>query len=106
MIFDQNANEIENPDYILFQSWNETIKEWDSAKLYKVTEDIKKFFDKLTSRTIELLDGDTNYIYNTSNGNDWVLQNSDKENDVYKKEFRKEELQTLLDDRKIKLNII
>ena len=106
MIFDQNANEIENPDYILFQSWNETIKEWDSAKLYKVTEDIKKFFDKLTSRTIELLDGDINYIYNTSNGKDWVLQNSDKENDVYKKEFRKEELQTLLDDRKIKLNII
>lgn len=106
MIYDQNANEIENPDYILFQSWNETIKEWDSAKLYKVTEDIKSFFDKLTSRTIEILDGDINYIYNTSNGNDWQLQNSEKETDIYKKVLRKEELQDLLDSKSIKINII
>lgn len=106
MIYDQNANEIENPEYIIFQSWNETIKEWDSAKLYKVTEDIKNFFDKLTSRTIELLDGDINYIYNTSNGNDWQLQNSEKETDIYKKILRKEELQDLLDRKSIKINII
>ena len=106
LIYDKSANEIENPEYIIFQSWNDTIKEWESAKLYKLTDDIKKFFDKLTSRTIEILDGDTNFIYTTSNGNDWELQNLESETDIYKRFFRKEELQQLLDERKIKLNII
>jgi hypothetical protein len=106
MIYDQTANEIENPEYIIFQSWNDTIKKWEDAKLYKITEDIRKFFDKLTSRTIEIVDGDTNYIYNTSNGNDWELQNLDSETDIYKRFFRKEEMQKLLDERKVKLNIV
>lgn len=105
-IYDQNANELENPEYIIFQSWNETIKKWESAKLYKVTEDIKNFFDKLTSRTIEILEGDINYIYTTSNGNDWELQNLDSETDTYKRFFTKEEIQELIDTRKVKLNIV
>jgi hypothetical protein len=105
-IYDLNSNELENPEYILFQTWNETLKKWDEVKLFKVKDDIKKFYDKLTSRTIEIIDGDENYIYTTSNGNDWNLQNSDKENDTYQKTFRKEELQKILDDKKITLNII
>jgi hypothetical protein len=105
-LYDFNSSELENPEYILFQTWNETLKKWDETKLFKVKDDIKKFYDKLTSRTIEIVDGDENYIYSTSNGNDWELQNSDKSNDIYKKTFRKEELQKLLDDNKVTLNII
>ena len=106
LIFDSNSNELENPEYILFQTWNDTISKWEDTKLYKVKDDIKKFFDKLTSKTIEINDGDQNYIYTTTNGNDWELQNREKENDTYKKTFRKEDLQKLLDDNKVKLNII
>jgi len=105
-IYDINSNELENPEYILFQSWNESLKKWSDTKLYKVKDDIKKFFDKLTSRTIEIVDGSDNYIYSTSNGNDWELQNLQKETDTYKRFFRKEELQELLDKGKVKLNII
>jgi hypothetical protein len=105
-LYDFNSSELENPEYILFQTWNETLKKWDETKLFKVKDDIKKFYDKLTSRTIEIVDGEENYIYSTSNGNDWELQNSDKSNDVYKKTFRKEELQKILDDNKVTLNII
>lgn len=105
-IYNINSNELENPIYLLFQIWNETSDNWQDVKLYKVNDDSKKFYDKLTSRTIEIVDGDENYIYETSNGNEWVLQNSDKENDVYKKTFRKEELQELLKDRKVSINII
>jgi|GEM_PF-2820265 len=105
-LYDFNSSELENPEYILFQTWNETLKKWDETKLFKVKDDIKKFYDKLTSRTIEIVDGDQNYIYSTSNGNDWELQNSDKSNDVYKKTFRKEELQEILDNNKVTLNII
>jgi hypothetical protein len=105
-IYGQEQNELENPLYIIFQVWNNSLKKWDDSKLYKVNSDVKKFYDKLSSKTIEIVDGDENYIYTTSNGSDWELQNSDKENDTYKKVFRKEELQSLLDERNIQLNII
>lgn len=105
-IFDINSNELENPAYLLFQTWNESLQKWEDVKLYKVKENVKKFYDKLTSRTIEIIEGDENYIYDTSNGTEWVLQNAEKENDVYKRVFRKEELQDLLADRNVKVNII
>ena len=105
-IYDFNANELENPEYLAFQTWNDTLKKWDETKLFKVKDDVKKFYDKLTSKTIEILDGSENYIYSTSNGNDWELQNIDKENDIYTKILRKEELQKILDESKITLNII
>jgi len=105
-LYNYNSNELENPEFIIFQTWNETLTKWDEAKLYKINDSVKKFYDKLTSRTIEIIDGDQNYIYSTSNGNDWNLQNVDKQNDTYQKSLRKEDLQKLLDDKKVTLNII
>lgn len=105
-IYDVNSNELQNPEYLLFQVWNETLERWDDSKLYKVNDDVKRFYDKLTSRTIEIIDGDENYIYETSNGNEWVLQNTDSENDIYKRTFRREEIQELLNGRSVKVNVI
>ena len=105
-IYNQDANELQNPLYLMLQTYNESLGEWSDAKLYKVNGDAKKFYDKLSSKTIEVIDGDENYIYTTSNGNEWTLKNSDKENDVWKKVFRKEELQKLVDDRKVSITII
>lgn len=105
-LYDVNSNELENPVYLIFQVWNDSLKKWEELKLYKVNDNTKKFYDKLTSRTIEVLDGDQNYIYQTSNGNEWILQNLDKENDIYKKTFRREELQDLLKDKNVSINII
>jgi hypothetical protein len=106
-LYDINSNELENPIYIMMQVYNDTLSSWDNSKIYKIQDDVKKFYDKLTSRTIEIVDGDQNYIYTTSNGNnEWVLQNKDVENDVYKQTFRKEELENLVKDRKIKINVI
>lgn len=104
-IYGSEANELENPMYILFECWNETLKKWDDAKLYKVNDDVKRFYDKLSSKTIEITDGDQNYIYTTSNGNEWELQNN-KESDVYQKVIRKDEFEKLVNDRKAKLKII
>lgn len=105
-IYDVNSNELQNPEYLLFQVWNETLERWDDSKLYKVNDDVKRFYDKLTSRTIEIIDGDENYIYETSNGNEWVLQNTESENDIYKRTFRREEIQELLNNRSVKVNVI
>jgi len=104
-IYDINSNELENASYLIFQSWNDTLNKWEDIKLYKIHGNVQKFYDKLISRTIELIDGE-NYIYSVSNGNEWVLQNSEKENDIYKKVFRKEELEDLLSKQNIKVNIL
>ena len=110
LIYDINSNELQGAEYMLFQTYNETLNKWDLTKLYKMNVSggnvQQRFFDKLTSRTIEITDGDENYIYTTSNGNDWELQNLKKENDIYKRFFRKDDLQKLLDDRKVKLTIV
>ena len=110
LIYDINSNELEGAEFMLFQTYNETLNKWDDTKLYKMNIEgsniQQKFFDKLTSRTIEISDGSENYIYTTSNGNEWELQNIQKENDIFKKYFRKEDLQKLLDDKKVKLTII
>lgn len=110
LIYDINSNELQGSEFMLFQTYNETLNKWDATKLYKMNIEgsniQQRFFDKLTSRTIEITDGDENYIYTTSNGNDWELQNLNKENDIYKRFFRKDELQKLLDDRKVKLTIV
>lgn len=105
-IYDINSNQLENPVYLLLQIWNDSLSQWQGVKLYKVKDDVKKFYDKLTSRTIEIIDGDQNYIYLTSNGNEWVMQNREKINDIYKDTFRKEELENLIRAKKIKINVI
>ena len=105
-IYDINSNDLENASYLIFQSWNDTLNKWEDIKLYKIHQNTQRFYDKLSSRTLELVDGGDKYIYQTSNGNEWVLQNSEKENDAYKKVFRKEELENFLKNNKVKVNIL
>ena len=106
MIYRVEANELENPNYIIFQPWSETLDKWEDCKLYKVNGDIKNFYDKLSSKVIEVEDGGNKYIYQTSKGNEWTLQNVDKSNDIFKKYFRTDEFENLLRDRKASINII
>jgi len=105
-LYDINSNELENPIYIMMQVFNETLNKWEDLKIYKINDDIRRFYDKLTSRTIEIVDGDQNYIYTSDNANEWTLQNKDNLNDIYKEVFRKEEMQDLLKDKNVKVNII
>ncbi len=105
-VYEINSNELENPQYLLFQSWIDSLDKWEDIKLYKVNDDAQKFYDKLASKVIELVDGDENYIYNTSNSNEWVIQNIEKANDTFKKVFRKDELEDFLKDKNIKINIL
>jgi len=106
LLFNFDSNELENPEYILFQNWNETTESWSETRLYKVNEDIKRFYDKLTSKTVEIVDGDNSYIYSSDNaGNEWVLQNIDKQNDTYKKVFRDKDFDDFLTKSKSKIII-
>lgn len=106
LIYDSNSNELENPEYILFQTWNDTLKKWSDCDLFKINDKIEKFYNKLSSKTIEIVDGDQKYIYSTSNGNDWELQNLQAQNDIYTRFFTKKDLQDLIEERKLSINII
>lgn len=106
LIYNIESNELENPNYLLIQSWNDTLNKWENSKLYKVNDDIKKFYDKLSSKTIEVDDDGDKYIYNTSNNNEWVLQNPDKQNDTFKKYLRKDDFESLIKDKKVKIKVI
>jgi hypothetical protein len=106
LIYRIEANELENPEYLMFQIWSDTLNKWEDIKLYKVNGDIKKFYDKLSSKTIELDDSLNKYIYVTSNGNEWILQNVEKSNKEFKKYLRKDELDLLVKNKKLKITII
>lgn len=103
-IYRIEANELENPNYLIFQSWNETLGKWDDMKTYKVDGDIKNFYDKLSSKVIEILDGEDVYIYQSANKNEWNLQNKNG-NDKFKKYFRKDEFEKFINDNKFTINI-
>ena len=112
-IYKKNQHELEDPIYMMFQVWHESDDTWTPAKLYKVNGNVNDFYTKLSSKTIKINDDGIDYIYSTSNGNEWILKNSEKETDVYKKVLRKEELEKLVDDinkevskKSIKLTII
>lgn len=105
-IFDINSNELENPEYIIIQTWNKTLNKWEDLQLFKVKDDIKKFFDKLSSKTIEIIENGGNYIYTTSNGSEWLLGNTENMTKVYKKVLRIEDLESILRNKNIKISII
>jgi len=108
-IFKIQDNDLMNPTYILIQSYNDSRNEWDEIRLYKVNDDIKKFYDKLSSKTIEIIDNNTkdSYIYITSNsGNDWELKNLNDETDIFKRYLQNPDLENMASKKDITVNII
>lgn len=83
--------EIQNPEYLMIQIGGGPIK------LYKVTGSIEDFYNKLTSKTVEISAGDKKWIYKTSNsGNNWELQNKMNSSDVFKDVMTTQELEDSL----------
>ena len=104
-IYDIKSNELENPLYLMLQVYDNSLNKWQNTKCYKINDDIKKFYDKLSSKIIEITDGNDKFIYETSDKNTWDLK-SVKETDIYKRSFRKEDLEKIIRDRKVKIKII
>lgn len=97
LIFKKEDSELDpKPEYIVFQS-REKGGHWQPIKMYKVNENIRKFYDNLSSKTIEIKMGDNNYIYKTSNaGNDWKLQNIQNKDDKFKDIMSNDEIRVQL----------
>jgi hypothetical protein len=107
LIRKKEDNELNNPEFILIQTWNETTSKWEDVRLYKVNDDINKFYNKLTSKTVEFVINDINFIYKTSNsGNNWELQNTDNETSDFKRILTKDEIKLLAKKNNLKITII
>lgn len=106
LIREKDANDLNNPSFILIQTWNETTSKWEQVRLYKINDDINKFYNKLSSKTVQFTNGDKNYIYKTSNsGNNWQLQNNEGDSE-FKSDLTKEEIKLLAKKNGLKITII
>lgn len=93
--------EIQDPEYLIIQI------EKGPIKIYKVNGNIKNFYDKLTTKTIEITLKEDNWIYQTSNsGNNWILQNKENMNDTFKEYLNTQELEDVIKSNKADIEII
>ncbi len=102
-----NESEIEQPEYIIFQSRKKG-GNWDGIKCYIIKDQIRKFYDKLTSKTIELEKDGKIFIYMTSNGgNNWILQRTrdNQDDNTFKDNLDNKNIKELLKDSTIKITI-
>ena len=88
---DKDKNDLQQPDYLLIQTFNSTEQDWNKIKMYGINGNFKNFYDKLSTRSIELNYNGKSYIYQTSIKNEWELSN-DNGNETFPKSVRKEEL--------------
>ena len=105
-IYNIESNELENPVYLILEMWDEDKMEWTNVKLLKVNSDVKRFYDVLSSKTIELFYDDNNYIYKTSNTNDWELQNLLDETKMFKRFLNNVELIDLMKNSGVSSKIV
>lgn len=106
-IFNKDDSELNDPEYIVLQSKPSKSYKWNQIKMYKVNGNIRRFYDTMTNKTIEIKDGKENYIYLTSNaGKDWTLQNIDKKNKTYKNIMSDDEIKQIMRTRKIDIEEI
>lgn len=108
LIFKKDDSELEpKPEFIVFQSKGKNTPKWEAIKMYKVNENIRNFYDKLSSKTIEIKRGNKNYIFKTSNaGNDWKLQNIQNKDNVFKDIMSNDEIKATLKDGGTSITII
>lgn len=107
-IFNKNQSELDNPKYIIFQSKKKKDTKWEDIKCYIVKDDMKNFYVKLTNKTVEIKKDDKNYIYVTTNGNDWQLQkhNHKQNNDTFKDIMSSDEIKAILSEDGVSITII
>ena len=106
LVYNIESNDLERPLYMFVQKWNDDKNEWGGVFMYKINDDMKKFYDKLSSKKIEIIDNESSYIYATSNsGNNWELQSGD-ETESFKRFLSDEEIKSLLKNKNYKVNIL
>jgi hypothetical protein len=105
-VYDKDASELEQPKYIIYQSKKKSAKDWEPLKCYKVNDDMKHFYDKLTNKSVEIKKSGKTYLYTTSNsGNDWQLQSQSEEGN-FKEYMSNDDIKAVLLDDDVSITIL
>jgi hypothetical protein len=101
-IYDKDSIELEEPKFIVLQYYNTDTNKRSDILGFTNTDNINSFYEKLTDATIELTKGDDTYVYQTSNGgNNWEMKNVQMEDSEMKGTLDKNELQAVIDKKKL-----
>lgn len=104
LLIDKEDSKLDTPKYIIIQY---KTSKWSKIFMYEFNNNIRIFIEKLTSRTIEIIYKNNSYIYQTSNsGNDWILQNLEDKNKIFKYSLNNDELKNIIKEKDPELNII
>lgn len=100
----KGSTNLEKPVYLILQEKEEN--QWKVPELYLVNKETTYFYQEITTATIRLIWGSKYYTYQTTNaGNNWILQNIEKENGVFKRNLRDEEMKELMKKTNIEWEI-
>lgn len=97
---------LDDPLYVIFQT-KDINGEWirDKIKIYKINGNFSNFYEKLSSKTIELIKDDKKYIY-VSNGQNWILKNIQNKDEVFKDVLSNDDIKVILKENGITITII
>jgi len=97
---------LDDPLYVIFQT-KDINGEWnrDKIKIYKINGNFSNFYEKLSSKTIELVKGDKKYIY-VSNGQNWILKNIENKDEVFKDILSNDDIKVILKENGITITIV
>lgn len=96
-LYSRNETVLDNPDYLILQYFKDN--KWYPIEIYKIKGSIQKFYEKLTAKTIKLIQDNVTYIYETSNsGNNWILKDKNKKTDKFKENLTTDEIKQLVKD--------
>lgn len=94
-LYNRNETVLDNPDYLILQYFKDN--KWYPIEIYKIKGSIQNFYEKLTAKTIKLIQDNVTYIYETSNsGNNWILKDKNKKTDKFKENLTTDEIKQLV----------
>lgn len=106
-VHEAGKSQLERPVYIVYQSRKDD-SGWEDIKCYRVNDDMRKFYDKLSSKTIELKANGKSYVYTTSNCADWTLMKNDDDQDTrkFKDNLSNTDIKAMLRDKNVTITIL
>lgn len=103
-IYDINASELEEPNYVILQYFDKVSNKRSDIIGYSNDNKTNNFYKLLTDNTIELINGDKTYIYQTTNGgNNWEMKNVQMEEEDIKATLDNDELLKMINNKNLKL---
>lgn len=105
LIYNRKATDLENPLYIIITQWDDSIKKWSQLKTYTINDDMTKFYDKLATKVIEIIDGDIKYLYKTGDSKTYELMSGD-ETKTFKRYLDIEEIKDIVKNKKLRAKIL